>query len=633
MRSIRLALALPVAVIVALAPAFAAAEPTAALGGHDVGALMIRAEKAFDLATADAVVLLDSETVDLSVAGERRTTFHRIVRIATELALGTYADVRVPHRAEEGTLTVIALRTWRDGRWWPHESSVSPTAVVETLPFALESADDYTDVRETMLLHDGVELPCVLEVAYTVVEKLAAGAGDDGLRVLAGADPAVIREFRLVAGPSARVSHAEGNGAPGPAREDEHAWRMELVDRLPRPLVADAAAVAPYVAWSTWPSWDALAEHVGARFDDPTPLAQDLRDSLASATRDAPTPRSKAAAVAAFVNEGTRFVDYDPRHWATSRPAGRTWETAYGHRLDRAILAAALFREVGLEASPCYRSRGYGAIDMAVPGLARFEGVSLLVRGDGFEAQYDPEAGTVADGTAPFFGRTVWVAEAGRAPELVSGGGAASAVRLALTLTPGEDGGWTGTGFYDASGALSPHHEIAGLADEASGFLGDMVGAVLDGAEITGLSFERLDPGRTTAGFALSLAAIEPDDRDRIRLTLGEPGGGLLDALPPDVRLFEERRASPVLLAGPIEQEVELRLELGDREVVSLPIERSIENGVGRFSLTVERGDDRVTVRRTLRVSTATVGAAEWPLLRALLLEETDPRSGTVYLK
>jgi len=40
-----------------------------------------------------------------------------------------------------------------------------------------------------------------------------------------------------------------------------------------------------------------------------------------------------------------------------------------------------------------------------------------------------------------------------------------------------------------------------------------------------------------------------------------------------------------------------------------------------------------VTVRRTLRLDSARVEAADWPLLRALLLAETDERSTTIALK
>ena len=64
-----------------------------------------------------------------------------------------------------------------------------------------------------------------------------------------------------------------------------------------------------------------------------------------------------------------------------------------------------------------------------------------------------------------------------------------------------------------------------------------------------------------------------------------------------------------------------------------LPTERAVENRVGSFALTVGRDGDRVTVRRTLRLDSARVEAADWPLLRALLLAETDERSTTIALK
>jgi hypothetical protein len=409
---------------------------------------------------------------------------------------------------------------------------------------------------------------------------------------------------------------------------------MNSVERLPSPLISDATAVAPTVAWSTWPSWNALAERVAACFAGAAPLSVALKDSLTEAVKDAPTPAAKAHAVAEFVNESTRYVDYGDSFWRFSpRAPERTWETAYGHRLDRAVLAEALFREGGLDARPCYRGRGYGAVDADVPGLARFDGISLLVRGDGVEALYDPAAGTLEDGVAPVFGRPLWIAEAGRLPEFASeAAGATSRVRLILTLEPseGEEGGWAGTGFYDAAGAFSPHHEVAGLASEASAFLGGVASAVLDGSEVTDQSLERLDRDRVTAGFAFKLASGEPDDQGRTELLVGEPAGGLLAAMPPDVHLYEEKRTSPVLLPGPMEQEVELRLNLGERETVLLPTERSMENDVGRFTLTVERDHGRLTVRRTLTVSNASIAPGDWPKLRAILLEESDPRGTTI---
>jgi hypothetical protein len=638
MRITRTTVALAAALLTGLAwlaPAAAgvdrAAAPHArAFSGADVDALVRSAARASDLATADAVVLFESTTVDLSTPGERRVAFHRVVWIATEIAIGAYADVRVPHPVGEGTIAVHRLRTWRDGRWWPHETAVSPTAVVETLPFAVQSADDYTDRRETMLLHDGVELPCVLEVEYETVEKLAPAAGDDGLFVFAGEDPALAREFVLLVSPGTPVAHAEGNGAQAPEQAGGLRWRMAPAARLPRPPVADPSAAAPYVVWSTWPDWDALAAHAGAWFAEPGPLPQDLLDSLAVALRDAPTPRAKAMTVADLVSEGTRLVDCDPSYWTAPRAAARTWDTAYGHRLDRAVLAAPLFEEAGLRAAPCFLGRGFGAVDGSVPGLSRFGGVSLLVRGDGFEGIYDPSTGRVADGAAPLAGRAVWVAARGTAPATPDQGG--GAIRIVLTLAPGENGAWAGTGFCDAQGALSPHHEAAGLSNETGAYLGGVAGA-LAGAELTDHSVERLDGGTVTAGFALSLAAPEPDDRGRTTLVLGEPSGGVMDALPADARLFEERRASPVLLPGPLRQEVELRLSPGEREVVLLPTERTIENRVGAFALSVERDGDRVTVRRTLRLGSGRVEAADWPLLRTLLLAETDERSTTIVLK
>ena len=617
-----------------------AAEPLAAGGTYDIANLMEAAEQSFDLRTTDAVLLLDSEFVRLCPDGRRETTIHRIVRIATELAIEEYADVRVPYDSETSSLTVEALRTWRDGRWWPDATEISPTAVVETTPSALSYADDYTNVRETVLLHDGIELPCIIETRYTVSERRPPGLGADGLWVFAKDDPAVVSRF-AVAVPSGIELKFAGVGAPeptvtsAPTGEVEYVWETAPVDRLPRPLNEDPTDEAPYVVWSTWESWDALADALLASFDDAAVLSDALKDSVSEFAERQPTVWSVAEAVADFVGETTRVVRYPERFWAFSpRPAWRTWETAYGHRLDRAVLAAALFREAGCTATPTFVGRGYREIDPAVPSLARFQGIALSVLGPGLAAIYDPVEGTLAHGKAPVWGRAVWRLDdpsATPAPRCRPG---VSELELVLTVEPDEEDGWTGTGFLRATNALSPYGRMIGLADEAKSYLGSLAECVIPGSEIIDWNVLVLEEEEVACGFSFSLELDEPDCEGRLHLVLASPAEGALGALPPNVHTYGERRRSSVRLVGPVTQTLTLRLKARDHELVYLPAPTTIENSVGSFVLTSDDGDNgQVTVTRTLAIRERTVEPARWPELRALLLEETDERNGLLLLE
>jgi hypothetical protein len=159
-----------IGILVALAvPLYA--ETMGVSGGHDLDRLWAEAQAHYDLEAVDAVLLLESLHVTVAASGDRTTRIHRVVWIGSEVGVDDYADLRVPYNSGNSTLKVTALQTWRDGRWWPAKPAISPTAVVETLPFAMARADDYTSMRETMLLHDGVEIPCIMETAYEIAQK------------------------------------------------------------------------------------------------------------------------------------------------------------------------------------------------------------------------------------------------------------------------------------------------------------------------------------------------------------------------------------------------------------------------------------------------------------------------------
>ncbi len=629
----------------ALLPAVpAGAAPESAAGGHDIGALMAAAEEHYDLSKLDAVLLIEDLTVTVA-AGSRRTTVHRVAWLGTEIALDTYADLRIPHNTGTATLEVVALRTWMDGRWWPHESEVSPTAVVETTPGTIQSADDYTTMRETMLLHDGVELPCIVETIYTITERVPSGHGSDGLWVIPKADPAVLTVLSVEVPTGTTLHHAELNGTPAPEVAtgdgvDSFVWRSEHTDRLERPLITDAAACAPSVVWSTWSDWQTLQQVLTGSMDDAMVLNETVTDTITRLVAARLLPLARVEAVMEFVNETTRSVRYDDSFWQLSpRTAERTWATAYGHGLDRAVLAAALFKEVGCEAQPVFIGPTLDGAD-DVPGLARFDGMMLVP--DGTNALYDPMQGTLQHGSVQYVGSSIWVPSSGVAPRAVLVG-SASRYELVLSLDSNDDGGWTGSGVLDTRSALSAYESVVGISGETGDHLGRVVRTALSGAELDGHSLAELTNHGVVAGFSLSLEAPEPDQNGRSRLELGDPAGGIMARLPSDVHLYSAHRDSPVRLPAAMEQTLTLVLELGDREVVRLPEERSLENTAGSFRLTVEQGSDRVTVTRSLTLTPGAVSDPirgvtlvqpdEWPDLRALLLEESDHRNRVLLLE
>ncbi len=630
----------------------AAAEPMDAFGERDIGASMDVARQAWDVSSLDAVVLLDETVVSIHQDGSRTDMIHRIVWMATELALEEYGDLRVPWNSDTSDLKVLALRTWRGGRWWPDETGISETAVVQTIPYAVTNADDYTSMRETMLLHDGIELPCIVETAYEITRRpwRAAGGldgepsspghgGEYGMWTFAKADPCVVSSLVITVPPEIDVQFDAANGAPEPSTTRSpsdgvrFAWEMRGLDRVPHPIVADPASEVPNVVWTTWTSWEDLGAAVSARFEDAASLTQSLRDSVASLVEREAVPWARAEAVAGFIAETTRLTNYPCSYWEFApRPAARTWETAYGHRLDRAVLAAALLREAGCPAGPAYVSDGKAEdLPLGVPALARFGGVSLRVDVGGLEAIYDPTSSSLTAASEVLRDRAIWAP--GREPLAYPSSGAPGVMEVAISLGPTENG-WSGSATLRAEGALSPQAAMLGVNDEAESFLGSLLSSILEGASVSGWGPVEFSPDRVVCAFSVDVAAGEPDGSGRTRLRVNPPDAGIMGALPNDVHLYVGHRDSPVVLPAALSQTVTLRLDPGDSKLVETPSPSSLTNAVGGFDLTVKRnGDGSVTLSRTLRLDHSRVEAGEWPDLRALLLAETNERSGTLLLR
>ncbi len=329
------------------------------------------------------------------------------------------------------------------------------------------------------------------------------------------------------------------------------------------------------------------------------------------------------------VNRNVRGVHYSDSFWTFQpRPAARTWDTAYGHPLDRAVLTAALLRGAGYEVTPIFVGKGNRFPGDTIPRLNGLGNLHLSIKGDP-AGLYDPDRGTLS-GQAPLIGLPLWRTDQYVEPFL---GNSPWPHRLEVnvTLEPGEDGFWKGSGQFGGSGVFCPQGDMAGMGDGARDYLAQVIGAVIPGATLNRSNPEIFHQHQVVFGFGLDVEKPEADPSGRTRLVVGIPTHGLASRAD-GVHLYDESRGSPVMLPAPMEQWVKVRIKTGADGGVHLPPNISLVNDAGEFTVNSSEEGGWITVVRELKLNADSYPAEMWPQLRALLLEDADPVHGTILM-
>ena len=352
--------------------------------------------------------------------------------------------------------------------------------------------------------------------------------------------------------------------------------------------------------WSTWDFLDASAR----------PLADGLRrrhgagsspltDTLTTRLAEERGGWSRLQAVVDLVDESARGIHYPHRFWQFApRSAERTWATAYGHDLDRAVLAATLLAAAGFEAVPIFVGPGIGLTAPEIPRLAGMGDLQLIIKKP--STIFDPAAGTLTRGVG-VIGKPLWRTDDLHEPFLGDSPWQ-DLMTLDITLEAAEDGSWTGHGFLDAGGVFSPFNDMAGPGTRSHDHVAQLLASVLPGAELTSFNPDIFNQYQVAGGFAFTLPAIETDDLGRRPLNVGRPAGGYLDHLPGGVNLYDASRMTPVgLPAGPLEQRVRIRIDTGTAAVVHHPAAVNLANAAGEFTVAAALDGSWLTVERSLR--------------------------------
>jgi len=626
--------------VLALAVAGAHAEPMTYSGRMDIGEMLSIADTTFDMAAEDAVVLLSGYRETILPDGRRSLLVHRIVRINSDHAIETYADLRIPYDSKRQKMTVHALRVWRESeqRWIQHRQ----TAIVETTPFKLAVAPAYTNIHEKMLLHDGVELPCILECAYTIEDKEPFRRGAEGVYIFQDEEPIVWSWFILEMPRAITPVLKASDGVPEPRQSSDPerglerwSWKMGPLPARPDPETSDPAAYLPHLSWSTWENWSALGRDLETTFREAMSLDKVLKDSVRQIVAGSTELLDRARKINDFVNRTVAPVSYDDKwFWPAPRNPAETWASAHGCGLDRAVLVAALAEEAGMQTWPVFRGRSAVDMNEGVATLGRMEPVALWISGEGVEAYYNPQSGKLTTGLSTVLGRSLWIVGRAETPEM-RGVAEGETARLEVMISLKENGErkLIGEGHITGYWTLNPYDGMDRGEEKGRETLSDIVGGVIDGAEIGGYYTTTFDVFTIAAGFEMTAPLPDSDAYGRTPIRTGEPEWGILDLLKGDVRLYEESRGTPVYLQSPVEQTVGVELTLEGKSIVYQPEPVHLTNDAGSFRLEISRDGDTVTLRKTLLLVSRVYTPEQWPALRALLLAETDPANCLVLAK
>lgn len=623
-------------------------------GEQNIDELIQQAGAEFDIEETDAVVLYQSERYVWQTDKRLVHEFHRIMYLNSAWAVSHYADSRIPFDSENSTFKVKALRTWRDDQWWETDS----TGMVETLPGQLRICYDYVNLREMVLMHDGIEIPCVVELAYEIEDKKTFRNGAWGVHSFSADIPVVFSELMIdmpkgrklnhhstgevVELPAKIIKHESEN--PGVSNDlttfdtfDRYVFSINFPDQLPLDYSDNQVQYLPHVTWSTYRNWSNLGSHLRKTFERSMRLSEALKDSVKEITEESFSVNQTAKKISSFVERHISHVNYPNHFWIEEpRDASRTFETAYGHSLDRSVLAAALFEEAGFMIFPIMRGLGCHDINEGVPALDKMTDIGVWISSaDEVEAYFDPASCRLSNGLSPIFGKTVWIPGSGDEPTINWRGDANLSnlvIKLKLEFEEKNDR-WMGKGFYRAEQGFCPYDKMEGLEKQSQLHLKSVIASILGDIELKQYNFTTFSRFNITAGFSFVLDPGEEDRFGRHALRIDQPKGGALDMLNTALEFHRRTIDLPVLINGIMHEEIEISIEIDEEHIISLPDDQLIENDLMKFAVESDVKPEKTVVSRVFDLKMVKVSPDSWSEFRDAILSFENEKNEKILFK
>ena len=377
----------------------------------DIEAVIAAAPDATDYPDADAVILLNQFSHEVTPSGKARYTTHQVVKILTERGVQNYDDIAIPHTPKAQYITVNVARTIT-----PDGSVVEPPdeAFNDVTPPGLLSYNLYSDSMWRVISMPALKPGVCIEYQVTLEDAGAESVGSTswfwGGYSFQSTDPTLQSAYalRVPKGTDFKWKSIHCQLNPQILHEEEtstylwtHGETPALKSEYNMPAIND---IVPRLSYSSVESWEAVYNWYKDIAKDRYTVDQAVEEMVEELTADLLTEDDKIRAIYHFVASQIRYVGIELGQGAYQpTPADQVLSVRYGDCKDKTTLMIAMLDLVGIEAFPVMLNPApYQRLDLELPSLGQFSHlIGVILRDDGNYIWLDPTADTCSYGDLP----------------------------------------------------------------------------------------------------------------------------------------------------------------------------------------------------------------------------------------
>lgn len=597
----------------------------------DVDQILSRRDKAAELPPTDSAILYHGTTYTIYEDGRVDKEEH-IFRYLRDLnAWDEYGD---PHIAYDGARQKLEIQISRthtpDGR---KVDSTPQNAFNPIVPFGLDKAPEFTNMRQMVVTHLGIENDVVTELKYIISDTKPFYPWTWDEVLFGDREPTLERVVTVKAPHSVGLQYKSENGAPEAVKKVEGntdiiTWKMT---DLPSYNFAEAGSqkswYLPRATFSTCPSWDVFLAEVGSRFNAAVAAPGKIGKALERfATIE--DDNTKLDSTITFITDRIavkKFGHIDMLfNW---RPVESVCKTGYGSPADMAAVFTAGLKAVGF--NPVVYMLGTKA--MPVPGITGNEEYSIYVEMDPLGCRINPSDGKV--NYLPPENVSFLTIQPSAAPkQMKPTNSAENSFKIELSLSFCEKGGADGWVTVKSTGAMSMYDVAADKGVQA--VIEHLTGELYATPEISDAVSTVTDRQKVEAKANLKFEPIGETIEGLLQCDMPWDIMGFHGLIPDHLEIYQKDRDVPVFMGYPGSADVTVNLEFPESwKIVKTPESSSGSLDGLTWNRNIKVSDHGVTFNEKIRIDKDQFGTNVWKELSDILYQASSKNLRTVLVQ